>query len=156
MPPGELLPTDEVEFGEIYAAELGGLLMGYTSIYRIKTISGPGDVKIRRITDDNGLGSGTSNGFDFLDKIIYETVGWCATGAASTMELAIDALADAWQPPDDAVDLEFHFWTPGRGHKMVTGRPIDMTPTREMPQRGYFTFVASFEASNPTIQDVEP
>jgi len=149
MPAGDLLPTDMEEFGEIYAAEINGLLMGYTSAYRISGISGPGDVKIRRITDDNGLGPGSSNGYDFLSSVNYDIQGWCHSGSASTGEIAIDALWQAWNPPEGAVDVELHLWRPGFGHQYVTGRPVDMTPVREFMPGGYFTFVATFEASDP-------
>lgn len=145
MTDGDRLPTS----GNKYAAEIRDTLMGHTSLWFINKLVGPGTIKVRRSTDDNGLGHGSSNGLDFLDDVPYIIDMHCRTGSAASAELALDALAEAWAPADTFADLRLDVYTPGRGHTAVLGRSEGIDPIREAPQSGLIRVQATFIATSP-------
>jgi hypothetical protein len=146
MTDGDLLPTS----GNKYAAEIRDTLMGQPgSVWHVNKLVGPGTVKVRRSSGDNGLGHGSSNGLDFLDDIPYIIDMYCKTGDAASAELAVDALAEAWAPAEGLEDLRLDVYTPGRGHTAVLGRSEGIDPIREFPQGGLIRVQATFIATNP-------
>lgn len=145
MADGDLLPTS----GLRYAVEIRGYLMGHTGVPRIRRINGPGNNRIRRITDSAGLEEGGVNGIDVLEVNTYEIMGWVHVDGVANAEIEIDLMAEAWDAESSLDDIKLCMYRPGVGRKYVLGRPSDLDIDREFVQGGYFTYAATFDATSP-------
>lgn len=148
MPAGDLLPTS----GEDYAAEARGLLIAKNfggADWWIRELSGLGDVDVADQDIDNPLVDGAIGTVDKVAAPLIVVSVMCATGLASTAELAAADLADAFTA---GTDDELHLYVPGRGHVYLNGRYRGARVTNRQTG-GAFQAIAQFLATDPTIYE---
>lgn len=149
MPAGDLLPTS----GEVYAAEIRAYLMADTEDFAITAIVGLGGVRVKSRDTVLNAADGAVASSDFAQEWPLILNMRCATGLASTAELALVDLQEAWAP--SATDLELHLWVAGRGHIKVTGRPRDLDTDRVRPMAsGVIKAQGTFLVLNTLVEDV--
>jgi len=148
MAAGDLLPTS----GEVYAAELRAYLMGPGAPFEITSIAGLTGVRVKSRDTKLNAAPGSVGSTDFADEWPLILNLRCATGLASTAELALVDLAEAWAPSTS--DLELHLWVAGRGHIFVTGRPRDLDPDRVRPMAsGVIKAQGTFMVLNTLVEE---
>lgn len=148
MPAGDLLPTS----GEVYAAELRAYLMGPGADFEITGIAGLGGVRVKSRDTKLNAAAGSVGSTDFADEWPLILNMRCATGLASTAELALAGLQTAWA--ESTTDLELHLWIPGREHIFVTGRPRDLDPDRVRPMAsGVIKAQGTFMVLNTLVEE---
>jgi len=149
MAAGDLLPTS----GEVYAAELRLYLMADGEDFAITGLSGLSGVRVKSRDTKLNAAAGAVGSSDFAEEWPLIINLRCATGSASTAELALVDLAEAWAP--STTDIELHLWVPGLEHIKVTGRPRDLDPDRVRPMAsGIIKAQATFMVLNTLVEAV--
>jgi len=149
MAAGDLLPTS----GEVYAAELRLYLMAEAEDFAITGMSGLSGVRVKSRDTKLNAAAGAVASSDFAEEWPLIINLRCATGSASTAELALVDLAEAWAP--STTDIELHLWVPGLEHIKVTGRPRDLDPDRVRPMAsGIIKAQATFMVLNTLVEAV--
>lgn len=148
MPAGDLLPTS----GEAFAVEARGFLAYTGETWDIREIAGFGDVIVKQQDTSLDLSDGVVAATDSLDAVPLVFTLRCATGSASTAELAYLDVAEAFAPgPGDVL----HMWVPGIGHVSFSGRYRGAVARRVSVPGGVMLAQATFLATDPTMTVVE-
>ena len=154
MAAGDQLPAS----GESYAAEVNGLLFAPSkgwggATWWIIKLDGFGDVAVRNQDTDLDLADGAVGAVDTDAPALLGFTIACHTGAASTAELAIADVREAFRRGADA---EAHLYVPGLGHVRLDGRTRGAKFERINMRAGVAQAQASFYALDPTIRIIAP